>query len=201
MISSSVEPSQRRIVKTDPELMYFNVFDLWPKFRATGDVRGVKIKEVRQAPADFPSDPPGGTWELVPENEKIQPICVPHGFFNTWKPAVGGYFVYHSATGLNYFLSGSQFETEFSAVYAPPAEEAPLTRKISDLPETIDSDQAVEGRRSWKISQLPHSQSPIQLDTRTKMQMALILVESGTPTQRVEAAKFLAETFANWPSL
>lgn len=177
MISSSAEPAPSRIVKTSPELMYFAIFDLWPKFRAMSDVRGVKIKEVRQAPVNFPSDD-GGTWELVPVNEKIKPILVPHSFYNTWKPAADGYFVYHSSTGLNYFLSGSQFETEFAAVYAPPPEE--------------------EVRQSRKISELPHSVPAIQLDTRTKLQMALILVESGTPDQRKEAAQFLTQTFANW---
>jgi len=198
MISSNVEPSRRPIVKTDPALLYFNQFDHWPKFRAMGDVRAVKIKEVRQAPVNFPSDD-GGTWELVPVSEKIKPILVTHSFYTAWKPAPDGYFVYHSATGLNYFMSGSQFEAEFSAVYAPPTEEVPLGRKISELPESIGSDQEVAVRQSVKISQFPDPITPLELNTRTKLQMALILVESGTPEQRTEAAQFLAKTFADWP--
>lgn len=65
-----------------------------PRYKSHKTVHALKIAEVRQSPADV--DIPGGSWEIVPENNNYAPIVVPHDFITKHNPQAGGYYVVYS---------------------------------------------------------------------------------------------------------
>ncbi len=62
-----------------------------PKYRCHKDVWALKIKEVRQSPRE--PAVAGGTWEIVPEDERYAPITISHEFYTKHRPIAGGYYV------------------------------------------------------------------------------------------------------------
>ena len=62
-----------------------------PKYQCHKKVWALKIKNLSQGVA--PTELPGGSWLLHPEDKRYAAIEVSHEWFSKHKPVVGGYYV------------------------------------------------------------------------------------------------------------
>ena len=138
-----------------------------PRYLSKSSTYAMKIAHVEQSPAHEVSDIQGGSWELIPENPQLSPITVSHDFYNTWRPYPGSYYVSRNGE-LPTIVSGTAFE-----YYHLP--EQPLVPAGKDQP------------------QVPDMRRMIPLDVRTRLQMAVLLLTSGTEEQKLDALAFLAD--------
>lgn len=78
-----------------------------PRYRSHKTVWALKIKEVIQSPADKVVE--GGSYELVPEDQRYPFITVPAAFVAKHDPQPGGYFVVYK-DGYQSFCPAEAFE-------------------------------------------------------------------------------------------
>lgn len=85
-----------------------------PKYRCHKEVWALKIKEVKQAPADQEKRFAGGDWYLIPEDHRYMPICVGHDeYVLKHKPEAGGYFVVYQG-GYESYSPAKPFEDGYT---------------------------------------------------------------------------------------
>jgi hypothetical protein len=87
-----------------------------PRYKCHKEVWALKIKEIRQAPAESEAQFPGGDWVLVPEDEGYAPFRVGHtDFVLKHKPQVGGYYVVYE-DGYASFSPAAAFESGYTLI-------------------------------------------------------------------------------------
>jgi hypothetical protein len=86
-----------------------------PRYQSHKRAWALKIKEIRQAPADQERLNAGGDWYIVPE-EKFSPILVGHDdFIVRHKPEVGGYYVVYD-DGYKSYSPAEPFEAGYTRI-------------------------------------------------------------------------------------
>ncbi len=94
-----------------------------PRYQCHKQVWALKIKEIRQAPADQERVNAGGDWLLVPEELGYAPIVVGHdGYFIKHKPEAGGYFVVYD-DGYASYSPAAPFEAGYTLLAPLPTQE------------------------------------------------------------------------------
>jgi len=86
-----------------------------PRYKCHKEVWAIKIKSIRQAPANQEAVNQGGDWYLVPEDEGYRPVMVGHDYYTKHRPAVGGYYVVY-ADGYKSFSPAEAFEDGYTRV-------------------------------------------------------------------------------------
>lgn len=87
-----------------------------PKYRCHKEVWALKIKDIRQAPADQERQHADGDWYLVPEDGRYAPIIVGHTEYITrHAPAVGGYYVVYE-DGYKSYSPAKAFESGYTLI-------------------------------------------------------------------------------------
>lgn len=100
-----------------------------PLYQCHKQVWALKIKEIKQSPADLANDV-GGTWTLVPEDDGYAEFTIPHDFMCKHKPEVGGYYVVYK-DGYKSYSPATAFEEGYSPVSETrPAQLMPQTANI-----------------------------------------------------------------------
>lgn len=85
-----------------------------PKYNCYKQVSALRIKEIRQAPADQEAVNPGGDWILIPYEEGYPPVVVGHyNYYEKHRPEVGGYYVVY-ADGYKSYSPKQAFEEGYS---------------------------------------------------------------------------------------
>lgn len=82
-----------------------------PRYQCHKQVWALPIREVRQSPADHVH--PGGSWELVPGDDRYAPITVSHEWYLKHTPQPGGYYVVY-ADGYKSYSPASAFEEGYT---------------------------------------------------------------------------------------
>lgn len=87
-----------------------------PRYRCHKEVWALKIREVRQAPADHDRANAGGDWHLFPEDAGYGPILVGHdSYYAKHKPEAGGYYVVY-ADGYKSYSPAKAFEEGYKEI-------------------------------------------------------------------------------------
>lgn len=87
-----------------------------PRYKCHKEVWALKIKDVRQAPADQERANAGGDWYLIPEDARYGPIVVGHdAYYVKHKPTAGGYYVVYK-DGYTSFSPADAFEDGYTAI-------------------------------------------------------------------------------------
>lgn len=87
-----------------------------PRYKCHKEVWALKIKEIRQAPADQERCNQGGDYYLVPEDPQYAPIMVGHdNYVLKHAPHAGGYYVVY-ADGYKSFSPARAFEGGYTRV-------------------------------------------------------------------------------------
>lgn len=85
-----------------------------PRYKCHKEVWALKIKEIRQAPAEDERCNAGGDWYLVPEDAGYGPVMVGNdAYYAKHKPQVGGYYVVYDDGYKSYSPAGA-FESGYS---------------------------------------------------------------------------------------
>jgi len=88
-----------------------------PRYQCHKQVWALPIREVRQSPASTVF--PGGSWELVPGDDRYAPITVSHEWYLKHSPQPGGYYVVY-ADGYKSYSPASAFEEGYTPVSVEP---------------------------------------------------------------------------------
>ena len=87
-----------------------------PAYRCHKEVWALKIKDIKQAPADQEKRFSGGDWYLIPEDNDYMPICVGHDeYIVRHKPEPGGYFVIYQG-GYESYSPAQPFEDGYTLI-------------------------------------------------------------------------------------
>ncbi|HBZ96059.1 MAG TPA: hypothetical protein DEO91_20925 [Pseudomonas sp.] len=84
-----------------------------PKYKCHKQVWALKIREVAQGVA--PAEHTGGSWLLVPENDRYAAIEVAHDWYARHKPEAGGYYVVYN-DGYSSYSPAEAFESGYHPV-------------------------------------------------------------------------------------
>ncbi|MBG0839008.1 hypothetical protein H3223_02645 [Pseudomonas toyotomiensis] len=84
-----------------------------PKYKCHKQVWALKIREVAQGVA--PAEHTGGSWLLLPENDRYAAIEVAHDWYARHKPEAGGYYVVYS-DGYSSYSPAEAFESGYQPV-------------------------------------------------------------------------------------
>ena len=101
-----------------------------PKYQCHKKVWALKIKNLSQGVA--PTELPGGSWLLHPEDKRYAAIEVSHEWFSKHKPVVGGYYVAYE-DGYKSYSPAPAFEAGYS-----------LLSCRSELSASAQADQRIE---------------------------------------------------------
>lgn len=87
-----------------------------PRYKCHKEVWALKIKEIRQAPANQERANAGGDWYLVPEDKGYGPVLVGHdNYVAKHKPQVGGYYVVYD-DGYKSYSPAAPFEAGYTRI-------------------------------------------------------------------------------------
>lgn len=85
-----------------------------PRYQCHKQVWALKIKAIKQAPADQERAHKGGDWYLIPEDDGYGPVLVGHDeYILKHNPQVGGYYVVYE-DGYKSFSPAAAFESGYS---------------------------------------------------------------------------------------
>lgn len=84
-----------------------------PQYQCHKKVWALKIKEVRQSPADEVFE--GGSWQIIPDGSCFGPVTVPHEFVLKHGPKAGGYYVVYE-DGYKSYSPASAFESGYTLI-------------------------------------------------------------------------------------
>ncbi|MDN5515682.1 MAG: hypothetical protein L0G82_10635 [Pseudomonas sp.] len=129
--------------------------DEMPKYKCHKQVWALKIREVAQGVA--PAEHTGGSWLLVPENDRYAAIEVAHDWYAHHKPEAGGYYVVYS-DGYSSYSPADAFESGYHPIDQHLAEQdpvpAPAAERIESLlagPTVVGVDLAKEQDRCVRV--------------------------------------------------
>lgn len=93
-----------------------SVLRAMPIYQCHKKVWALRIKEVKQSPAEEANDC-GGTWKIVPEESGYAEITVSHDFILKHQPQAGGYYVVYD-DGYKSYSPAKAFEGGYTPVIA-----------------------------------------------------------------------------------
>lgn len=117
-----------------------------PRYQCHKQVHALKIKDIRQAPADQEKQHVDGDWLLIPEDASYSPICVGHTeYLARHNPQAGGYYVVYD-DGYTSYSPAKAFEEGYSLAAAASEQVAYNSRAVERVTETELAAKAVAPR-------------------------------------------------------
>lgn len=113
-----------------------------PAYKSHKTVWALKIGDIKQSPAEHPVE--GGSWLLLPEDERYGPIEVPHSYVQKHSPEAGGYYVQYE-DGYKSYSPAKAFEEGYTPL-AGQVVDAEVPRRAA-----LVTDDMVDRFLSWPL--------------------------------------------------